>query len=551
MSDEQADIFSIEVPLDGDAVQVRDATKRELDIRLLSWGEVINTASGTEEFVRGAFDVADPSRVRLMGMEHAAQFGIGQDGKPVLVRVPTGKGIAFEDRDDGPHMTFRVAKTSAGDDQLALATEGIVTGASVEFSEVPGGTVTEKRGSRRHRRHVRADLSGLTTTYRPAYAGGAVLAVRSEEEATVSDTNGATPEVTVAVAPPVDYAPQITQLGSSINDVLSRLDAMQEEARAKFDIPAAPDAEKKTEATLGDWSSLVFRMLTGEKISQKEIEYRIAAELITTDNLGVVPEQFLDEIIGIIDPSRPFLDSTRRLQTPAAGMTFNVPVIETRPTVGVQAAEKDELTSTETSITDTSFTPLTIGGYGDISIQLLKRSDPSYLSLYLELLSEAYGIMADDRAVDALLAAAINNGGNLDPDDLSIGAAWSNAMAVSRRLAPDTIWLSSDGVARFINAKASGTNAPLYSNLAGNFTTAGGVGGTISGLRPVHVPALDDEAADVIIGPSRGFAWAEDGTYTLQVDVPALAGREVALVGMIWFMPLYPAAFTRYALTAT
>jgi HK97 family phage major capsid protein len=331
--------------------------------------------------------------------------------------------------------------------------------------------------------------------------------------------------------------------------VLSRLDAMQEEARAKFDIPAAPTEDRADKATLGDWSSIVFRMLTGEKISQKEIEYRIAAELITTDNLGVVPEQFLDEIIGIIDPSRPFLDSTRRLQTPAAGMTFNVPVIETRPTVGIQAAEKDELTSTATSITDTSFTPLTIGGYGDISIQLLKRSDPSYLSLYLELLSESYGIMADDKAVDALLAASgLNNGGNLDPEALSIGSAWANAMAVSRRLTPDTIWLSSDAVARFINAKADGTNQQLYGNLGGSFSAAGGTGGTISGLRPVHVPALDDEAADVIVGPSRGFAWAEDGTYTLQVDVPALAGREVC---MIWFMPLYPAAFTRYALTAT
>jgi HK97 family phage major capsid protein len=551
MSDEQADIFSIEVPLDGDAVQVRDATKRELDIRLLSWGEVINTQHGTEEFSRGAFDVADPSRVRLMGMEHAAQFGVGQDGKPVLVRVPTGKGIAFEDRDDGPHMTFRVAKTSAGDDQLALATEGIVTGASVEFNEVPGGTVTEKRGTRRHRRHVRVDLSGLTTTYRPAYTGGAVLAVRTEE-ATVSETNGASPEVAVTVAPTPDYGPQIVQMGSSIEDILGRLEAMKEETRAKFDLPAAPTDDKKADATLGDWSSVVFRMLTGEKISQKEIEFRVAAELITTDNLGVVPEQFLDEIIGIIDPSRPFLQTTRRLQTPAAGMTFNVPVITTRPTVGVQAAEKDELTSTPTSITDTSFTPLTIGGYGDISIQLLKRSDPSYLSLYIELLSEAYGIMADDRAVDALLAAAgLNNGGSLDPENLSIGGAWANAVAVSRRLTPDTIWLSSDGVARFINAKADGTNQQLYGNLGGAFSAAGGTGGTISGLRPVHVPALDDEAADVIIGPSRGFAWAEDGTYTLQVDVPALAGREVALVGMIWFMPLYPAAFTRYALTAT
>ena len=112
----------------------------------------------------------------------------------------------------------------------------------------------------------------------------------------------------------MDYTPQITQIGSSISDVLARLDAMEEQARSRFELPAAPPTDKIEKGTIGDWSSLVFRMLSGEKVSQKEIELRVAAELITTDNLGVVPEAFLTEMIGIIDPARPFLDITRQLE---------------------------------------------------------------------------------------------------------------------------------------------------------------------------------------------------------------------------------------------
>jgi hypothetical protein len=178
---------------------------------------------------------------------------------------------------------------------------------------------------------------------------------------------------------------------------------------------------------------------------------------------------------------------------------------------------------------------------------LLKRSSPSFLGLYVELLAEAYALTTEAAAVAKIMAAGINSGGALDPEALALGVTWENAIGSAFKRGPDTIWMSSAAVSKFIDAKADGTNAPLYSQLSANFTAGGGVGGSIQGLRAVYVPAMDATANDVLVGPSRGFAWAEDGTFTLQVDVPAKAGRDVAMVGIVWLAPIYPAAFTAFS----
>ncbi len=515
--------FEIEAEL-----EVRDAAKREIGLKMVPWNTVIETREGLEMFERGAFDDVDPSQVFLR-MDHE--------------NPPTGRGISIDQPDDAGYGIFKVARTQRGDDQLTLAVDGVATGASVGFREVPGGTETRTINGRRVRVHKKVDLLEVSTTWMPAYKDAGVAFVRSQEVATVAE-EPTTPE---PVAPAIDIDKLIDSRLAKFDE---KLLVIEERSRQEIRLPDMKDS--RPVITRGEWMQTALRMLGGERMPDAQL--RALEDLTTTDNIGVVPDAFLSEIVGVIDTSRPFLNSTRRLSLPASGMNIVVPVIETRPTVARQTngsgtlTEKADIDSTATSITTDSFEAITIAGGGDLSLQLLRRSSPSFLSLYLELLAEAMSQNAEAEALDALLTSSgINGGGVIDPEALTIGAAWENGAAVHKT--PTTMWMSSAAVGAFIDAKSGGgTNIPLYSTIQAGFSANNGAGGVIQGLRPIHVPALDATDTDVIVGPSSGFAWTEDGAFTLQADVPSKAGRDVALVSIFWFAPLYPAAFTGYTL---
>jgi HK97 family phage prohead protease len=488
----------------GGEIHIRSESERLIDVRLLTYDEVAETGDGPEYHAAGAFDGIDPAAI-VLRQDHE---------DPAL-----GRGVAFEERDNAPYMTFRVDETARGDDLLRSIKSGTYTGASV--GEAADRVIEYVRsGGRRIARVVRASLVEVSATWRPAYQSAAVVAVRSQEDE-------------------MDEEAQAVETASTAPDftaISSRLEALEERSRADaIHVPEPQDA---------DLSKMVRKI---------HVERQLA-DVITTGNEGVVPDALVNEMVGIIDNARPFLASTRRIDAPGAGTSLVLPKITQRPLVGEQLTEKTEVDSRATAISTVSFDMRTFAGAGDLSIQLIRRSSPQFLDLWTELLAEAYADVTDDEAVDALLAvAAVNEGtATFDPatGDISFGEAFVNAQAVSRRMFPDTLWLSTAAIAAMIDAKTDGTNTPMFGSLNLNADAGTGVSGTVSGLRAVHVPALDDEAVDAIIGPRRGFAWAEDGTYTLSADVPAKAGRDVGLVGMIWFAPIYPAAFTTYALAS-
>jgi HK97 family phage major capsid protein/HK97 family phage prohead protease len=520
-------------------LQVRSMAKREIEAMIVPWNTVVDSPIGPEMFLPGSFAHINPAKV-IMRLEH--------DG------IPSARGVSLEERSDGPHMVFKVSKTQPGDELLTLAQDGVTQNVSIGYYLPKTESEMQVRSGRRVTAHKKVDLREVVTTWRPYYEGAQVLSVRSQAKTAAPVAEAEAPVVGAPNNEDTETAAAVRsslgKIGESVDSfaekMVDRIEKLEERSRSQFSIPGS-GTDDKPKPSRGEWVQVVLKMLSGERVP--DMQLRALDELVTTDNLGVVPDAISTELIGVIDPSRPFMQSTRRMETPSSGLTLTLPVIEQRPTVAKQNAEKDEVDSTKTIITSTDFTAETYAGGGDISLQLLKRSSPSYLSLYLELLAEAYALTTEAAAVANIMAAGINSGGALDPEDLSLGATWTNAVGSAFKRGPDTIWMSSAAVAAFIDAKNDGSNAPLYSQLTANFTAGGGVGGSIQGLRAVYVPAMDATANDVLVGPSRGFAWAEDGTFVLQVDVPALAGRDVAMVGIVWLAALYPAAFTAFSVS--
>ena len=508
-------------------IEVRSESAREIAIAFMKYGEIGRTQNGLEVFEPGAFAGTDPLDV-VLRMEHEGP--------------PAGRGIALEERGDRAVLIAKVAPTARGDELLTLARDGYYRGASPSFIPKEGGTKHRTVGRERLMARTAVDLREVSLTWRPTYAGTEVLYTRSQEDSQVTD------EAAQAEQPQVrgfDPDPNI------LADLRQRLEAVEARSAVPTEAVIPAPIEHPSVPRAGEWMQAALTLLDGGELHP--MQRRALADNIADDNPGFVPVVYSQQLIGIIDPSRPFLSSTTRVDMPSAGLQISFPRITQRPLVAEQTAEKTEVASRKVMTDRVTKDIRTFAGAGDLSLQILRRSDPSFLDAYLNLLAEAYANVTEDAAVDALLAAGVTAGnGQFEADAPEFGEAFENAAAVGRTLRPNRIWLSTTALSLLINAKvpSGGGGQPMYPSLVGLTGLGGGGVGDDLGmqLQPVWTPALDNETVDVIIGPSRGFAWAEEGTFTLQADVPGKLGRDVALGGFMAFLELYPAAFTTYVI---
>lgn len=315
------------------------------------------------------------------------------------------------------------------------------------------------------------------------------------------------------------------------------------ESRARNrEMSEAIDAARRGERVAGDvnyrsageYIADVYLSSLGsdEARTRLDIYQRTAAHQTTTDNPGLLPEQIVEPVINLMDDSRPLVSAVGTTDLGTGSWAYAKVTQHTQ--VGVQSAEKAEMASRKMTITKTSITAPTYGGYVNVSKQDINRTSPQILDMVIGDLASQYAIETEAATCTALLAGA-TAGTALDatPSGDEVAAAlwaaaataYSNVKGGGRLI----IAVAPSDLAKFgpIFQPVNPSNSQSTGFSAGSFGS--GAMGAISGMAVVMTPGLAGGQALVINTAAVRLFEAKYGA--LQVNEPSVWGVQVGYAG--------------------
>jgi HK97 family phage major capsid protein len=277
----------------------------------------------------------------------------------------------------------------------------------------------------------------------------------------------------------------------------------------------------------------------GEAAQRIGVYNRAASHQTTSDNAGLLPVPILGPVLNFIDAARPLVAALGPRQIPGTG--FGRPKVTQHTSVDAQSAEKAELPSQKMTITKLTVTPVTYGGYVNISRQDLDWTQPSIMDIVVNDLAAQYAIKTEAVAVQAFYtggtAGAVSIPGTPTADNVA-AAFWGAA---------GQVYNATKGNGRLISVASPdvlGTLGGLFAPInpidsqSPGFTAATigqGAMGTIGGI-PVYVTAGFGTTKRLIVMSTAAGEVYEDRIGSLQVVEPSVLGVQVAYAG--YFAPL-------------
>ena len=501
-------------------VTAADSNKRTISGKIVTWGEEGNTSAGATVFAKDSINLG--KNVKLL-WEHE-------------LTKPLGRLVDATVTDSGIDATFKIANTMAGEDALVEAAEGLRDGFSV------GVAVNEWANKEGVMEITSAELVEVSLVTEPAIRSARVEQVAASENEN-KDSEAATAE------------PEKPTEGDKVSENTTPAPAVESAVEAA----AAPAPQVQAayytsprvnlNATAGEYVKAQLAAMRGDADARDLVAALDVAT--TTENAGVVPPTYLREVIGVVDASRPFIDSIDRAALPATGMKIYTPRITAQATVA-QTAEGVEFDSTDTAIDNLETNVVKFAGANIVNIELLERSTPDYLDQLVRMLAASYAQKTDAYAAKIAIDNCGSTSGSTIYGAIAKGIADSYGVM---RFTPNRLLVAptggEDGIdfAGLLSA-VDDNKRPLFAaaapqNAAG-LITQGSTAGTVAGLSLVVDPNYTGDASNVkyaMVYPSAAMTFHESGTLQLRSTVVANGQVEIGLYGFVAAVNKYPTAF--------
>jgi HK97 family phage prohead protease len=501
-----------------------DSESRTITGRVVTWNETGSTSAGLTTFKPESIATKN---VKLL-LEHDRTRPIGK----VLSMTATEQGI---------DATFKIAETTAGNDALIEAAtglrDGFSVGVKVNAHDFVDGVLVVAKGS----------LDEVSLVSEPAIDSARVSQVAAseteadEEVESTDDNSDSVDEETEETNP--------TTEGDEVSDTTETV-ATAETVEASKHVPMAYTAPRSP--IVDKVSYLQYSLKASVLHDEDARQYVKAADNTTSTAPGMVPTpQSRTVINALANADRGMIDALSREALSATGMTFELPKVTAVPT-SANIAEDGAITESSLSATYISVPVQSFKGRAISTIELIDRSDPSYLTALLQNLEFAYAKVTDEFATGTIVAAGQQTGANANTPagflgftSQATGAVYTSSLGFARNL------VVSPG--QWTNILGYNNNGePLY-NAAQPSNAAGSVRG--DSLRGVVSPGLNlfvsrsignagatTSAGDnsmVVINPDA-WTWYESPRFELRTNIQSDGTVDILYYGYAAIAPKIP-----------
>lgn len=477
--------------------------RREISGKIvpMGTGEVGNTNLGAYVFESGSIDISDVSKIKLFS-QHDMKKPLGR-----MISAEAVEGV-------GIFATFKLSRSTAGNDALVMAQEGLVSGLSI------GAEVLASKPSRDgHTVVTSARLREVSLVTEPAFKSAQVLEIAAEEvipaEPTQTESETVVEDTTVE-ATPVEAA--------AVEASAPVVKAMHY-TTPRIDTTPHVFLEQSIRASLGSESARQY--------------LAAASDTDTTDVAGLVPTRQLTEIINNKSTAgRPSIDAISAGTLPDAGFKFQIPRVKEVPTVAV-VAEKAAFSDTQVEIEYLDVTVQKFAGMQLFDVEVLDRTSPAFFAELQSLMADAYA-----KATNVAVRTALQTGATADGTAITLPFDGAEIAGFIAR-ASDSIYSNTLRFAQSvivsptqwsnIMGMVDTANRPLFiaaqpQNAAGNVSQS--LRGSLLGLELYVDYSLTGVADGSIIVVNRdSYTWYESPRLQLRADKVGTGQVEVGYYG--------------------